>query len=273
VHRCAVLLAVGVLVLIATGALLTGMIRPLPGGPPATAPVENPVLLRWIHQGLAGAVAILAISLAILASPGKNRVAAWLAAGFVLMDAVSGMLPPLAGVLHAVLAPLVFSSAAAMVVLTSKDSQSPPVPVEHASTLVVRLAVWVPVLLVVQIALGAGFRHDALGVIWHILNALIAMMAILVLGVSVLRQYPGHPTLRPAALVLLIVTSVQVLLGFAVYVTVILVSEKNMALTVLSAVHVVTGSLTVGASVVLTIQLRTTTTPKIRRGGTIRNTV
>ena len=248
--RCALLLVLMVFLLIGSGALLTSVIRPLPGSPPETVmkvPVETVAHLRQIHEVLAGVVAVLALGLAIAASAGKDQPsvqsAAWLAAGLVLADA------GLTGILHAVLAPFVFSSVVAVAVLTSKRSQEPPRQVPG-------LAVWVPMVLVLQIILGAGFRHDILGVIWHILNAMVVMVLILVLGVRVLRKYPGHPTLRPAALSLLIVTGVQVLLGFAVYVTLILVSENNLALTVTSAVHVLTGSLTLAASVVLTLQLR-----------------
>jgi heme A synthase len=88
------------------------------------------------------------------------------------------------------------------------------------------------------------------------MNAMIVLMLILVLGICVLRLYPQHPALRPAALALLIITGIQVLLGFGVYITLLMVTENNLALMTAGTIHVVTGSLTLAASVVLAIQLR-----------------
>jgi heme A synthase len=130
------------------------------------------------------------------------------------------------------------------------------------------LAVWTPIVLVAQIALGAAFRHNSIGVVWHILNAMVVLMMILVLGISTLRQCPGHPALRPAALALLVVTGVQTLLGFGVYLTLLMVSENSVALMIAGAVHVMTGSLTLAASVVLSIQLRASRSAAPSRGTT-----
>jgi ABC-type polysaccharide/polyol phosphate export permease len=56
-----------------------------------------------------------------------------------------------------------------------------------------KMAILAPMLVVVQISLGAGFRHNAMGVVWHILNAGIVLLLIMVAGVCLLRQYPEHP--------------------------------------------------------------------------------
>jgi len=262
-HRCAVLLALLVFLLVATGAALTSVIHPLPGAPSATkmnAPIESAAQLERLHIYLAGIVAVLALPLAFLAA-GKARLAAWLAVGLVIVNAWLGiysgahMLSPVAGVFHALLAPLLFSTAVAMAVFTSKSWQSPPVPAENHWPPLRKLAIWTPILLVMQIALGAAFRHDAMGVVWHIINAMIVLLLVLVLGICVLRLYPKNPALRPAALTLLIVTGVQVLLGFGVYITLLMVSENNLALMTAGAIHVVTGSLTLAAGIILTMQI------------------
>jgi len=263
-HRCAVLFALSVLLLIATGASLTSVIRPLPGTPPAdaaTAPPEIAAQLERAHGILAGFVAVLAFALA-LAAPTGLRLPAWTAAGLVVADGAlgihraAGSLPPVAGVFHALLAPILFSTAVAIAVFTSKSWLAPPVPAENRRPPLRKLAIWVPVLLVAQIALGAAFRHGAMGVVWHILNAMVVLIPILVLGISLLRLYPKHPTLRPAALALLIITGVQALLGFAVYITLLMVSENNTALIAAGTIHVLTGSLTLAAAIVVTVQLR-----------------
>ena len=135
-HRCAVLFALSVLLLIATGASLTSVIRPLPGTPPAdaaTAPPEIAAELERAHGILAGLVAVLAFALA-LAAPIGLRLPAWTAAGLVVADGAlgihraAGTLPPVAGVFHALLAPALFSTAVAIAVFTSKSWLAPPVP-------------------------------------------------------------------------------------------------------------------------------------------------
>jgi heme A synthase len=251
-HHCAVVLALLVLILIATGAALTSVIRPLPGAPPAPK-IDAPILER-LHIYLSGIVAVLAFALAFLLAD-KARIAAWVAVGFVLIDGGLGVYSA-AGVFHALLAPLLFSTVVAMAVFTSKSWPAPPIPAENSWPPLRKLAIWTPILLVMQIALGAAFRHNAMGVVWHIMNAMIVLLLILVLGICVLRLYPQHPALRSAALALLIITGVQVLLGFGVYITLLMAAENNVALMTAGAIHVVTGSLTLAASVVLAIQLR-----------------
>ena len=114
----------------------------------------------------------------------------------------------------------------------------------------------IPFLVFLQIALGAALRHNSMGVIWHILNAMIVLLVIMVAGIFVLRQYPEHPSLRPAALALVIVTGVQVLLGFTVYMVLLISSENNTGLIITGVLHVVNGSLTLAASVVLAMQMQ-----------------
>jgi heme A synthase len=262
-HRCAVLLALLVFLLIATGASLTSVIRPLPGTPPSARvnpPMEVAAPLDRIHEIVAGVVAMLALTLAVSAPTGV-RLAAWMAVSLVVIDAGlgihsgAGMLPSLPGIFHALFAALLFSAVVAIAVLTSKSWAAPPAKAENLWPPLRKLAIWVPLLLVAQIALGAAFRHDVLGVLWHIMNAMIVLTLILVLGICALRMCSTYPTLRPAALALLIVTGVQVLLGFGVYITLLMVSENNMALMAAGAIHVLTGSLTLAAGVVLSLQI------------------
>ena len=166
------------------------------------------------------------------------------------------MLLPVSGVLHALLAPVLFAAVASLVFFTSKNWIDPAVPARDIWPPLNKLAIVVPVFLMLQIALGAAFRHNTVGVFWHILNAMVTLMLILMFGICVVRQYPEHPTLRPAAVQLLVITGVQVLLGFAAFLILLIVSQTNMALIVISVIHVLTGSLTLAAGVVLSLQLR-----------------
>ncbi len=264
-HLPATILAILAFLLIGFGALLTSEIRPLPGASPASAavtPVAGSAQIARAHRILAALVAVFAVGLAIVSTP-DLRLPAWIAVGLVVVDGVLGLQPgargmllPAEGVFHAILAPVLFASIASLVLFTSRKWMEPAVPAGDIWPPLNKLAIVVPVFLVLQIALGAAFRHNTMGVFWHILNAMVTLLLILMFGICVLRQYPEHPTLRPAAVQLLVITGVQVLLGFAAFIILLIVSQTNMALIVISVLHVLTGSLTLAASVVLSLQFR-----------------
>jgi hypothetical protein len=92
-----------------------------------------------------------------------------------------------------------------------------------------------------------------MGVISHIMNALIVLTIALIPGVAVLRTYPDHPVLRPAALALVVIAGIQVFLGFAVYLVLLMSSENNMGLIVTGMLHVLNGAFTMAASFVFAI--------------------
>lgn len=113
------------------------------------------------------------------------------------------------------------------------------------------LAPVMPALAFLQVVLGAAYRHDLSGVMWHILNALVVGVVVLCICMLVIRQYPEHPSLQPAALALAIVTGVQIFLGFATFITLLIVSGSSTALVFLRVAHVVTGALTLAETAVL----------------------
>jgi len=247
-HRCAILVAALALIVIAMGALLTSEIRTFPG---ATAPstVTAPSLERaHVIVGFAAALGTILLAGRTLRSN--------LIRSIVGIAAIVAVASGRAPVSHAVLAPVVFSFIVAIAVLTSKSWQAGPKPVESQWGPLRTIGIAVPVLVAIQIALGSAFRHNAMGVVWHILDALIVLLVLLVAGVFVLRQYPEHPSLRPAALALVIVGGVQVLLGFAVYLVLLMSSENNTGVIVSGALHVTNGALTLAASVVLAMQMQ-----------------
>jgi len=244
-HRCAILLAVLALIVIALGALLTSEIRTLPGAPVSKVTAPS---LEQAHRIAGYAVAILTLGLAIwVRSP-----AAWIALAAVAVDSLSAGVP----VVHAFDAQVFFALVIAVAVLTSKSWQAGPVPVESQWKPLQLLGMAIPFVVFLQIALGAELRHGAMNFIWHILNAMIVLLVILIAGVFVLRQYPEHPTLRPAALTLVIVTGVQVLLGFSVYLVLLMSENNNSGLIITGVLHVVNGALTLAASVVFAMQMQ-----------------
>jgi heme A synthase len=218
-HRCAVLLAVLTLIVVILGASLTSEIRPLPG-------TESPLT--------------------------GSSLAGWLTLAAVILEAFLGSMP----VLHALLAPVLFSLTVALGVVTSQDWLAAPLLVRSPLGPLRRFSIAVPALVVVQIGLGAAFRHNAMGVISHILTAFVLLVVLLVTGIFVLRQFPDHRSLHPAALATLIIAGVQVLLGFSVYLILLMSAKNNLGLIVTGVMHVANGSLTLAASVVLAMQIQ-----------------
>jgi hypothetical protein len=248
-HYAAVALAFLALIVIAAGALWTSETRPLPGASDsAVASTTSAPGIEGAHRIAGYAIVILTLAAAILAS----NIAGWLALGAAIIESLLGGMP----VMHALVSPIYFSLIIATAVLTSSSWQAPPQPVESPWKPLRPLAVYaVPILLVMQTGLGAAFRHNAMGVLSHILNALIVLVVVLIAGVFMLRQFPEHPALRPAALALLIITGVQVLLGFSVYLVLLMSSENNMGLIITGVLHVANGALTLGAGLAFAMQV------------------
>src|SRR5204863_1638828 len=145
----------------------------------------------------------------------------------------------------------------AIAVLTSKKWQEGPEPVQDYGWPSLRtLAILTPVLVLVQIALGAGFRHRAFGLLPHVIGAMLVPLVILLTGIFVLQQFPKHRSLRPAAVALLSISGVQVFLGVIAYIARINAAEYPLAMVLTTVAHVATGGLTLAASVVLAIQIR-----------------
>jgi hypothetical protein len=248
-HRLAILLALIALIAIVLGACLTSEIRTFPG---ATTPstVTAPAMAQ-AHTGAGYAAIALSVLICWPLLSINRRLSAPVLVWALL--AVASIAKPF---LHAVVAPIFFALLVSIVVMTSANWQAGPAPVPTPWKPLRALGMLVPILVLLQVALGAAFRHNVIGVVWHILNAFIVLGFALVVGVFVLRQFPDHKALRPAALAFVIVIGIQVLLGFGVYMVLLVSSENNTALIVTGVLHVTNGALTLAAAVVLALQMQ-----------------
>ena len=109
------------------------------------------------------------------------------------------------------------------------------------------------VLIVLQVGLGAAVRHREMSAVPHIVGALIVTIVLLLLAILVTHQFPEHPALNPAARTLIGLTFTQVMLGMAAFITRLMAEESSLAVTIPSVTHVAVGSLTLAATVVLTL--------------------
>src|SRR5271163_2959988 len=254
-HRYAIFVAFCALVAIAAGAVVTSLLRPI-AGPLAAGPPAVIQSVQFWHAIAGGVAVVLMLGLAI----GVKAQFGWIGLAAAVIDAALGVgqaFPQLAAILHALLAQIFFGLIIAIAVTTSASWKSGPQPIADTWRPSLRsLAVAVPAIILLQTTLGASYRYRALGVIWHILNAMIVLLLILIVAVFLIRQFPEHPTLRPAAIALAVITSIQVMLGFTTFMMLILFPETSLAVVITSILHVANGSLTLGASVALASQIR-----------------
>jgi len=90
----------------------------------------------------------------------------------------------------------------------------------------------------------------------------VVALLIMIVGAFAMNQFPKHPKLRPAAIVLMVVTGIQVFLGMAAFLFRMMNLTATTAWLAISVAHVATGSLTFAASVVFAIEIRRNVLPR-----------
>jgi heme A synthase len=263
-HRYSIFVASCLLMDVIAGAIVTSLERPI--SPVPSAPT-TPLAMSFESWHRVGAlfVALLIAGLAVwLAKASKDtqlRQFGWIVLSVFVVEALLGLalgsLSPLTDILHALLGQISFAAVAAVTVFTSKRWQRGPNFVEDSWRPPLRkLAFFLPAIVILQIILGAAFRYRAASVIWHILNAMIVLLSILIVCVFLVRQFPQHPSLRPSAIALGGIAGVQVMLGFTTFLMLLLFPESSPAVIIVSVVHVATGALTLAATVSLAAEMR-----------------
>jgi cytochrome c oxidase assembly protein subunit 15 len=272
-HRYTLLLVVSTLFLVVAGAEVTSHQAGLsvPDWPLSYGQVMPPmtggVFFEHGHRMVATTVGLLTIGLAIWLARSERRAwmrhLGWIALSAVIVQGVLGgltvllLLPPAVSIAHACLAQLFFSTTVAFAVFTSRSWQRGPQPVDDFGWPPMRfMAILTPAAVLAQIALGAAFRHRAIGVMPHIFGAMVVSLIILFTGVFALHQFPDHEALRKSAKILLAITFVQVFLGLQTYLIGSRVDSTQLVAILSTVAHVATGALTLAASIVLAIHIR-----------------
>jgi len=260
-HRLAILLAIVALLLIVDGAMVG------PEAQPTSAALST-------HRIAATAVSLLTLVVTLWVifkdpRPQARRLA-WITLTIaVLQDsvghaAVLTRIPMTAGIAHALMAPLFFAATVAIAVVTSPGWSRGP---EHASDYgwpsMRSLAILTPIVVIMQILLGAAFRQKALTMLPHVLGAMFVALVILLESIFVLQQFPTHRALRPAAKTLLGVGFGQVFLGLTALIMKSMADDTDMAVIITVAAHVTGGALTLATTIVLSILIRRNVQPRI----------
>ena len=257
--RYALLLTICTLLLLMFGAAVTDY----NGG------LKPPALLVQGHQAAAVLVGLLTIGLAVwLAAskqPGWLQRLGWIALALFVADGVLGTrslllaLPRTVSIFHALLAQIFFALTYAIMGFTSSRWKLGADPVKDQGWPSLRSLSSIALFLVLlQVYLGAAFRHQAAGLMPHIVGALTVALVVLILCMFVMQQFPEHRSLRPAANALLAILVVQVVLGISALTARMMSADNTMptALLLTTVAHVAIGAVTLAGTLTLVIQIR-----------------
>lgn len=273
VYRLAVLAASSTVLLLVAGALVTSndAADSVPDWPLAYGRIIPPLIggirYEFAHRVIAGLVAVLTVvlAIAITRSPSRKHAArwGWLAVALVFAQALLGGIrvllghPALVATAHATLAQIFFLTVVGLALSTSHWWQvEHPALEDSVSPRLSSLATWTTIVILIQLVLGAGFRHGAFGILPHLIGAAGVTFMVVWTGRTAKSRFRSIPEIRRAVVWLHVTFGTQILLGFAAYwaVAASRQSAQPMLLYVLITVaHVVVGALTLASSVILTL--------------------
>jgi cytochrome c oxidase assembly protein subunit 15 len=273
VHRFAVFTAACTFLLLIAGALVTSNDAGLavPDWPLSYGSLLPPMVggIFWEHghRMIASFVGILTICLAVWLwrvepRPWAKRLGL-AALGLVIAQGVLGgitvlfYLPPPISAAHATLAQLFFVTVVSIALFTGDWWQATqPRSEDSASPSLRSLTVATSAAILLQLILGASFRHNAFGIIPHLVGAVVVTAMILWTGFVVCARFRSVQPLRRVAMWLQALLGVQLLLGVGAYWAILFARAEPQPLplyVVLTVVHVAVGALTLAASVLLTL--------------------
>jgi cytochrome c oxidase assembly protein subunit 15 len=278
IHRFAIILACLTVVLLGAGALVTSNEAgdsvpdwPLSFGRWLVSQdqfVAN-VRYEYSHRFLAGVVGVATLLLAVWTWFGDRR--AWMRklavvalVGVVTQAVIGGVrvlfpeYKALIAVPHALVAQSFFGAVVAIAVFTSRswfakrelclDSGKPSLRTLSAVTIAAVL---------IQLVLGAGFRHQAFGVAPHVVGAIVVAGLIIWTSVVVFQRHKGVAFLTRPALLAAMLVVLQVGLGIAAYFARLASADDPQPLEPmisLTVAHLVVGALTLATMIVLNLR-------------------
>jgi heme A synthase len=227
------------------------------------------VRYEYSHRVIAGAVSgITALMAAWVWSSHRLRRFRWLALAAVIgvlfqagLGGIRVLFPgqkiPIAMV-HALVAQSFFCLVVTLAVVTSTGwnqvremrPDNGVVPMRSLSTLTVGA-------ILIQLLLGAGFRHGALGIAWHIGGAVVVSGFVVFTAMQVLRNHSADRYLSRPAVLMCFLLICQVGLGIGSYLARLASANDPQPLepmVSLTVAHVVVGALTLACTLVLALR-------------------
>ena len=273
VHRFAVATSGFTVLLLMAGALVTSndAADSVPDWPLAYGKIIPPLVggirYEFAHRVVAGIVAVLTLILAIWLTRTekrpKVRALAWTAVALVIAQALLGAArvllghPPLIATIHATIAQIFFITTVALALVTSPWSQSDQPTLDDPGSPKVRsVALWTTLVILLQLVLGAGFRHGAFGILPHLIGAVAVTFFVIWTTRTAKKRFASVPEIRSGIKWLNITFGTQILLGVAAYWAVakaINEAQPTPSYVILTVAHVLVGALTLASSVILTL--------------------
>jgi hypothetical protein len=221
----------------------------------ALAVIVTGALKLRLHAAAGFALVAVTVFLAVWCL--RDKQALLRGAGAVALAAAALECIPGAVMIHACLAPVLFTSVSVIALFTAAnpDSETPPGGLQ-------RLGATLPPLIFLQIVLGAAYRHKLIGVMAHMGGAMLVAGTILVACVLFFQRCPDQPALRKAAVAAISVVLMQVSLGIAVFIMRLLDLDNSLTFSLTAATHICGAALLLATSTHLslnTLQVRTGT--------------
>jgi len=272
-HRFAIATCGCTVLLLMAGALVTSndAADSVPDWPLAYGKIIPPLVggirYEFAHRVVAGMVAILTTILAVwLARSAKGKLLrqlGWAAFALVVAQAGLGALrvvfhhPPLIATIHATVAQIFFMTTVALVYYTGAGARTDTQATEDSgSPQLSTLGSWTTAAILVQLVLGAAFRHGAFGILPHLIGAAVVTLLVIWTGRAAKSRFRQVPEIRRGVIFLHSTFGTQILLGFGAYWAVakaINEAQPTMPYVVLTVAHVLVGALVLAASVMLTL--------------------
>jgi cytochrome c oxidase assembly protein subunit 15 len=277
-HRYSILLAAFTLFLLVAGGMVTSFEAgdsvpdwPLSHGQ-LMPEMKGNVFYEHGHRMVASTVGLLTVMLALWLWRADDRrwmrTLGWVALAAVIAQGVLGgmrvlllELKPASSIVHACIAQLFFSLTVAIALFTSATWRRGPEVIGDTGTPPLRtLAILTALAVFTQLALGAAYRHKAIGLAPHVVGAVVVAGVVLFTAICALQQFSKHRQLRTIALFMLLVTQLQIFAGIGAYIIRIYNNSVSPTqplppMVALTVTHVALGAITLASSILFAIQV------------------
>jgi cytochrome c oxidase assembly protein subunit 15 len=276
-HRIAVFIAFLTFVVIIAGALVTSEDAGLsvPDWPTSYGhilrlpPWVGGIVYEHSHRVIASITGILTIVIAFwtlffdrrrwMKYLGFGALATIVVQGILGGVTVLNFLPPAISTAHSAVGQTFFCIAVAIAVFTGRKwVENAPAPIaDNGHPKVLVLCVYAIGILYLQLVLGGMFRHHGMNWWPHVVNAVCVALVVTWTSVRALIEFPRVEAIRRPAALMLFILMVQLLLGFAAFLTRVVWSgpQANNPMVISTVAHTAIGALLLANAVVLTIQV------------------
>jgi cytochrome c oxidase assembly protein subunit 15 len=276
-HRIAVFIAILTFIVIVAGALVTSEDAGLsvPDWPTSYGhilrlpPWVGGIVYEHSHRMIASLTGILTIVIAFWTLfVDRRRWMKYLAFGALNTIVVQGVLggvtvlnflPPAVSTAHAVVGQTFFCIAIAIAVFTGRKwvESAPDSIADNGHPRLFVLCLYSIAILYLQLVLGGMFRHHGMSWWPHVVNSVSVALILTWTAVRALIEFPRIEPIRRPAVLLLFTLMVQLLLGFAAFLTRVAWSgpQANNAMVISTVAHTAVGALLLAIVAVLTIQV------------------